>query len=277
MEKNRFSLTSLRFLVFSLIQHGQLIYQLTKRDVIGRYKGSVMGILWSVILPITMLSIYTFVFSSVFKARWPGQGDDESKMQFAIILFAGLVVYNLFAEIISKAPGLIISNVNYVKKIVFPLEILPVSVMLSALFNFCINVAVLLVAFLLFNGYLHWTVFWIPVIFLPLIVFTLGVSWFVASLSVYIRDIQQVIGVLLTVIMFLSPIFYPISALPERLKSFLLLNPLAFIIEQSRQVIVWGVMPDLLGLAYYMLMAILTMKLGFFWFQKTRKGFADVL
>lgn len=277
MGKNRFSLTSLRFLLFSLIQHGQLIYQLTKRDVIGRYKGSIMGILWSVILPIMMLSIYTFVFSSVFKARWPGQGEDESKMQFAIILFAGLIVYNLFAEVISKAPGLIISNVNYVKKVVFPLEILSVSVMLSALFNFCINVAVLLVAFLFFNGYLHWTVFWIPVIFLPLIVFTLGISWFVASLSVFMRDIQQVIGVLLTVTMFLSPIFYPVSAIPERLKFFLLFNPLAFIIEQSRQVIVWGRMPDLLGLTCYMLLAMLTMKLGFFWFQKTRKGFADVL
>jgi lipopolysaccharide transport system permease protein len=237
-----------------------------------------MGLLWSVVTPILMLTIYTLVFSAVFKAKWAvGPGIDESKVQFAIVLFAGLIVYNLFAEIIIKAPGLITSNVNYVKKIVFPLEILPISTVLSALFNFSISAIILLLAFIMFNGYLNWTVLWIPIVFLPLIILSLGLSWFVASLGVFIRDVNQIMGILLTIVMFLSPIFYPSSAIPAKLKPFLMINPLAFIIEQSRQVVVWGLRPDLLGLVYYTGIALFIMQLGFVWFQKTRKGFADVL
>jgi len=254
-----------------------LIYQMTKREVTGRYRGSVMGILWTFINPILMLSVYTFVFSVVFKARWGTGTLSESKSDFAVILFAGLLVHTLFAEALSRAPSLIIGNANYVKKVVFPLEILSISNLLSVLFHTFISIIVLLVAFAIFNGYLHWTVILMPLVLFPLVIFTLGLSWFLSSLGVYLRDVGQTISIIVTILMFLSPIFYPISALPKEFQSLIMLNPLTFIIEQSRDVLIWGKMPDFYGLAIYSVISIVIMWLCFVWFQKTRKGFADVL
>jgi lipopolysaccharide transport system permease protein len=250
---------------------------MTKREITGRYRGSVMGILWTFINPILMLSVYTFVFSVVFKARWGTGALSESKSDFAVILFAGLLVHTFFAEALSRAPTLIIGNANYVKKVVFPLEILSISNLLSVLFHTFISILVLLVAFIIFNGYLHWTVFLMPLVLFPLVVFTLGLSWFLSSLGVYLRDVGQTISIIVTILMFLSPIFYPISALPKEFQSLIMLNPLTFIIEQSRNVLIWGKMPDFYGLAIYSVISIVIMWLCFVWFQKTRKGFADVL
>lgn len=268
---------SIAALVRSLWRNRQLIAQMTTREVAGRYKGSALGLAWSFFNPVLMLIVYTFVFSEVFKARWGGSGGDESKTQFAVVLFVGLIVMGLFTEVLNRAPGLILSNVNYVKKVVFPIEILPVIAMGTALFHSLISLCVLLAAFTLFNGYLHWTVVFFPLVFFPLIVLSLGFTWMLASLGVFLRDVGQTIGIITTVLMFLSPVFYPVTAVPERFRPIIMANPLTFIIEQAREVLIWGHLPNWIGLGIYSLVAVVVGWMGYVWFQKTRKGFADVL
>ena len=269
--------TSLVALSKSFWRNRQLIIQMTKREVVGRYKGSAMGLTWSFFNPVFMLVVYTFVFSEIFKSRWGGVGGDDSKTQFAVVLFVGMIVLSLFSEVVNRAPGLILANVNYVKKVVFPIEILPVIAMGAALFHSLISLGVLLAAFALFNSYLHWTAVFIPLVLLPLVILTLGLSWILASLGVFLRDVGQTISIITTVLMFLSPVFYPITAVPERFRPFIMANPLTFIIEQAREVLIWGHLPDWTGLGIYTLAATVVAWIGYAWFQKTRKGFADVL
>jgi lipopolysaccharide transport system permease protein len=267
--------TSPKEMVASLWRNRSLVRALVQREVLGRYRGSFMGILWSFFNPVFMLVVYTFVFSVVFKARWSGGSD--SKTEFALILFAGLIVFNLFAECFNRAPGLILANVNYVKKVVFPLEILPWVALGSAMFHALISLGVWLIAYLILFGVPHITVLLLPLVILPLMLFIMGLTWGLASLGVYLRDVSQFIGILTTVLMFLSPIFYAASALPEKYRHLLLLNPLTPAIEQARDVLFWGKVPDISMLTVYLLVAALIAWLGFAWFQKTRKGFADVL
>lgn len=264
-----------REMVACLWRNRNLIKASVKRDVLGRYRGSVMGILWSFFNPLFMLAVYTVVFSVVFKARW-GAGSD-SKTEFALVLFAGLMMFSLFAECINRAPGLILSNVNYVKKVVYPLEILPAVTLLSAMFHALISLGVWLLAYCLFFGVPHTTALLLPFIVVPFVMFIMGLSWALASLGVYLRDVSQIIGVATSVLMFMSPIFYPVSALPENYRYLLYLNPLTPVIEMTRDVLYWGKMPDFQLLGIYWLATAFIAWLGFAWFQKTRKGFADVL
>ena len=259
----------------ALWRHRVLIWQLTRRDVVGRYRGSLLGLLWSFLNPIFMLAVYTFVFSVVFQARWGPAS--ESKVEFAAVLFAGMIVHSLFAECLNRAPGLILGNVNYVKKVVFPLEILPWVAMGSALFHAAISVLVLLIFFAWTQHYLYWTALLLPVLLLPLVLFTMGLTWFLAATGVFLRDVGQTTGVVTTALLFLSPVFYPVSALPEAYRPLIYLNPLTFMIEQARGILLWGTMPDWSGLGAYLIFGFLTAWAGLFWFQKTRRGFADVL
>jgi lipopolysaccharide transport system permease protein len=267
---------SINSLIVSLWRNRQLIVLMTKRDVIGRYKGSVMGVMWSLFNPLFLLVTYSFVFSVVFKARW-GVDRPESKSQFAMFLFVGMIVHSLFAETLNRAPGLILGNVSYVKKILFPLEILPVVAICAALFHALVGFFVFAVAFVLVNSYLQWTIVFLPLVILPLIVLTLGVAWGLASLGVFLRDAAQPIGLLMTVLLFASPVFYPITALPEYIRPWLMLNPLTFVIEQARAVLIIGKTPDWAGLVIYSLVSLVFSWIGYAWFQKTRKGFANVL
>jgi lipopolysaccharide transport system permease protein len=264
-----------REIAASLWRNRSLINVSIKREVVGRYRGSVMGILWSFFNPLFMLIVYTFVFSVVFKARW--SGGSESRTEFALVLFAGLLVFNLFSECINRAPGLIVGNQNYVKKVVFPLEILPWVGLGAALFHGAVSLGVWLVAYLIFFGLPHPTMLYLPLILLPFCLFIMGLSWALASLGVYLRDVGQFIGLLTTVLMFLSPIFYPASALPEPYRALLYMNPLTPVIELARDVLFWGKAPDFVMLGIYMVATSIIAWLGFAWFQKTRKGFADVL
>ncbi|WAR46590.1 ABC transporter permease [Methylomonas rapida] len=264
-----------REMVASLWRNRGLIKALIKREVIGRYRGSALGILWSFFNPVFMLLVYTFVFSVVFKARWSGGSD--SKTEFALVLFAGLTIFNLFAECFARSPSLILANVNYVKKVVFPLEILPWVSMGSALFHGLVNLLVWLIFYTLLFGMPHPEALLFPIIMAPLLLLTMGLSWFLAALGVYLRDIAQIIGLVTTTLMFLSPIFYPVSALPPKYQTFLLMNPLTPAIEQGRALLVWGTLPNWQMLAIYFLASLLIAWLGFAWFQKTRKGFADVI
>ena len=259
----------------SLWGNRALIRALVVRDVVGRYRGSILGVLWSLFHPLLMLAVYTFVFSVVFNARW-NTGSD-SKTEFALVLFAGLIVFNVFTECINRAPSLIVANANYVKKVIFPLEILPWVNMGAALFHAFVNLGVWLVFFTFLFGIPHLTVLWLPLVMLPLILFVMGLSWFLAALGVYLRDVGHITGIVTTVMMFLSPVFYPVSALPERFRGILHINPLTPAIEMARDVLMWGRHPDLRLLAVQFSLALLVSWLGFAWFQKTRKGFADVI
>jgi len=269
--------TDLLSLVRSLWQNRQIIVQMTKREVVGRYKGSAIGLAWSLLNPLFMLVVYTFVFSEIFKARWGGVGGDESKTQFAVVLFVGMIVLNLFSDVLNRAPGLILGNVNYVKKVVFPLEILPVVCLGTALFHSLVSLNVLMLALIIFNGVLHWTALFAPLVLLPLLILTLGLAWILASVGVFLRDVGQTIGIVVTVLMFLSPVFYPVTAVPEGFRPWIMANPLTFIIEQAREVLIWGHLPDGIGLGIYSLAATAVAWVGYVWFQKTRKGFSDVL
>ena len=261
--------------VRSLWANRQLIARMGQREIIGRYKGSAMGLAWSFITPLFMLAIYTFVFSVVFQARWGTS--EESKTQFAVVLFAGLIVHTLFSDVINRAPQLVLGNVNYVKKVVFPLEILPVVQLLSATFHALVSVAVLIAAQLVFQGSLPITALLLPVVLLPFLLLTLGLAWWLASLGVFVRDVGQTINLITSVMLFMSPVFFPVQSLPPALQPWMHLNPLTFVIEQVREVVVWGRLPDWRGLAVSSLPSIATAWLGIAWLQKTRKGFADVL
>lgn len=269
-------MSTLSFNFISSLQNNyQLIFRLIKREVIGRYRGSFLGLLWSFVTPVLMLAIYTFVFSFVFKARWGQEQSDQ--YEFALVLFTGLIVYNLFSECISLAPNLILNNVNYVKKVVFPLEILPWVSLGSSLFHAMTSFCVLL-SFLILSGHdFSFAALWIPIILFPFLLLIMGLSWLLASIGVFVRDIGQVIAMVLTVLLFMSPIFYPLSALPEQIQPFLLLNPITLIVEQVRAVLIWGLQPNWVHMGYYSLVSAFTAWAGWVWFNKTRKGFADVL
>ena len=262
-------------IALSLLRHYTLIKQMIKREVIGRYRGSFLGLLWSFVNPVLMLAIYTFVFGFVFKARW-GQ-DDTDKYQFALVLFTGLIIFNLFSECISRAPNLILANINYVKKVVFPLEILPWVALGATLFHAGINLFVLLIFLLALGQPFTWAMLYLPLILLPFLLLIMGLSWLLASIGVFIRDIGQFIGMAMTVLMFMSPIFYPLTALPDYIRPYLLLNPVTLIIEQVRNTLLWGLQPNWQALGVYSVIALVIACLGWFWFAKTRKGFADVL
>lgn len=265
------------YLLHSLYRNRDLILQMTKREVVGRYKGSVMGLAWSFFNPVLMLAVYTFVFSEVFNARWGSAVDAQRKGDFAIMLFVGMIVHGLFAECITRSPSVITSNINYVKKVVFPLEILPLVAFCASLFHSVIGLLVLMVAQLLINRTLPWTAVYYPLVALPLALGSMGFAWFLSSLGVFVRDVAQVTGIAATVLLFLSPVFFPVSALPDKYQFWMQLNPLTSIIEESRKVLVQGQSPDWAVLLAYAAISIAVAWAGFWWFQKTRKGFADVL
>lgn len=254
----------------------QLLMQMTSREVVGRYRGSAMGLGWSLFHPILLLMVYTFVFSVVFKARW-GVTVGETRFQFAMILFVGLIIHGLFAEVINRSPALIVANQNYVKKVVFPLELMPVISLGAALFHSAISIGVLLTAFFLTSGFVHWTALYLPLVLLPFLVLTLGLSWILASLGVFLRDVAQTVGIVTMLMMFMAPVVYPITAVPERFRPWLMANPVTFILEQARCVLIWGQHPDFRGLLVYLVVALVVAWAGYAWFQKTRPGFADVL
>lgn len=259
----------------TILKNRQLIWTLAKRDIASKYKGSFGGVLWSFLIPLLMLSVYTFVFSVVFKAKWNVNSD--SKTEFALILFTGLIFFNFFSECVSRAPNLITSNVNYVKKIVFPVEILPVVALCSAFYQLMVSALVWLLFDLAFFGLPPITVFQIILLLIPLIFLILGLSWFLSAIGVYIRDVSQVVGVLVTVMMFMSPIFYPITVVPESFRKLMLFNPLTFMVEEARSVMIFGVNLNWSMYLIHFILSLIIAMVGFHFFMKTKKGFADVI
>jgi lipopolysaccharide transport system permease protein len=256
-------------------QHRYLLMQLAWREVQVRYRGSWLGPLWSLLTPLLMLAVYTFVFSVIFKARW-GDGI-ESQTDTALALFGGLTAFGLFAETVGSAPTLILGNRNYVKRVVFPLEILPLARLLSNLlqagFAFCMFAAALIIL----RGAIPWTMLLLPVVILPLALLTLGCALFLASLGVFVRDIQQVVSLVVTMLMFMSAVFYPVSSLPPESQWAFKINPLVPIIEDVRRVCLVGSMPDWPSWLVTLLVSVLVAMAGLFWFMKSKNAFADVV
>lgn len=254
----------------------QLFLKLLKRDFAERYRGSYLGVLWSLLLPLLSLLVFTFFFGVIFQMRWAGQAGG-SLADFALALFVGLALYNFLAECLNRSPGLILAHPNYVKNVVFPLEMLPLVTVTSTLILLTVTLLVILLLQATLGDGLAWTVLLLPVVVLPLVLFMLGLSWFLASLGVYIRDIQQLIVPLVQLMMFMSPVFYPISALPDSFRPWLQLNPLALVIEQTRGIVLFGQPPAWTPYLYCLGAGLLVALLGVYWFARTRRGFADVL
>lgn len=253
-----------------------LLNQLVRRNIEGRYKGTMMGLVWMVVTPLVMLAVYTFVFGVVFKARW-GAGFGDSKAAFALIMFCGMAVFNIFSESVNGSVSIVSGNPNYVKKVVFPLELLPVSSVLSACFFGLIWIGILLLGIVLFFHKICFAAICLPLIFIPLVLFSCGLAWFVASLGVFVRDLAHAIGIILQVLYFMTPIFYSVEMVPENLRPILLLNPLTTIVQSARQVLILDQWPDWQMLGIVTLLSMAVFQLGYFWFMKTKRGFADVL
>ncbi len=263
-------------------RHRDLIIQLTRRELTQRYRSSYLGMLWTVINPLLMLMIYTFIFSTVFQAKWGTLHTSEGAASqgpgtFALTLFAGLIAFNVFAEVLNRAPVLILQAPNYVKKVVFPLEILPVVVLNVALVHSLISLGILMVGVTLGLGLISPMMALLPLAYLPLLLLCLGLGWFLASLGVYVHDTGHGVVFIVQVLFFMSPIFYPISAVPEHFRSILYLNPLTTIIDGFRRVLLWQ--QPLAWPAWSMLTvcAAVVAWLGYLWFMKTKGGFADVI
>ena len=259
----------------SLISNRALVYQLTRRNIQIRFRGTALGILWSLVTPILMLVMYTFVFGTILKVRWIQQ--QGGNLEFATILFSGLIVHTYFSECLQQSVDLITSNRQYVKKVVFPLTSLAWGAVLTSLFQAAISTAVLLLYLMLAQNTLHWTLIVVPFLFFPLMLIALGASWIIAATAGYLRDISQMIGLITLALLFVSPVFYPVSSLPEALQPLLYLNPITWVIEQVRGAILWGVLPDLVEYIKYTVIAFLVAWIGVVWFQRLRPGFSDVV
>lgn len=258
----------------------ELIGQMTRRGLHERYRGSVLGLLWAILTPLFTLLVYTFVFSVVLKSRFPDSPVDDglaSKADYALKLFCGLIVFQVFAEALTSSPGVILSHPNFVKKVVFPLEILPVSAVLTSLIQAGISLAILLAGIALFEQSFPLTALIYPVILVPLVMLALGLSWFLSSLGVFVRDITHGMIILSNLMFFLTPVFYDIGRLPEGLRGLMNLNPMAAIVLNARGTLMSGRMPDWTAMGIVTVMAFLLMQLGYAWFMKSKKWFADVI
>jgi lipopolysaccharide transport system permease protein len=263
-------------LVSNLWHYRDLLRQFTRREVEGRYRGSFLGVFWSFVNPLLLLLIYTFVFGIVFQARWP-ESRSTNLQEYALVLFCGITIFSIFGECMNRAPGLIVGVPNYVKKVVFPLEMLPVAALGAALFHALVSLVILLVANLLIAGAIHWTLILLPIVVLPLVFLCLGMTWFLASLGVFVRDSNYVIGLLVQMLFFTSAIFYSPKSIPEPFRSLQAFNPMVLIVENFRRIILWGTLPSWSGLALWLPITGLIMLLGYAWFMKTKKAFADVI
>jgi lipopolysaccharide transport system permease protein len=263
-------------LLRNLWQHRSLIGQFTRREIEGRYRSSLLGFGWSFVTPLTLLLIYTFVFGVVFRSRWPGARTDRLS-EFGLVLFAGLTAFNVFSECLLRASGLIVAVPNYVKRVVFPLEVLAVSVLGSALFHAGVSLAVLLGAQLVITGRIEPSIVRLPLVALPLVFLCLGLTWFLSSLGVFIRDLGYATGLSVQALFFLTPIFYSLDQVPESFRTAMRLNPLTLVVENFRNSIFGGTPPGWAELVLSVAASGTIMLFGYAWFMRTKKAFADVV
>lgn len=268
---------SLAFLmpIRGLTTHRTLIWRLIVREWQSKYRGALLGIAWAILTPLLMVGVYAFVFSYVFQPRWIVP--EGARTNFVILLYSGILIFGVFSECIGRAPNLILENASYVKKVVFPLGILPVVAMGGALFNFALGFAVMQAINVTLFGLPPITTLLLPVVLLPLILFTLGLSWILAALGVYNRDLRHVVVVIVSLILFLSPIFYSVSAFPAKYVALLSLNPMTWVLETSKQILFWGELPAWRPLLEAYFGSGLLALAGYLFFTWLRSGFADVI
>lgn len=253
----------------------QLVVRLTIREIEAQFRGSLLGKVWAAIVPLFMLSLYTFVFGVLLEVRWPGL--EGSTLQVALLYFSGLILFNFTFECLNRAPALLAEHVSYVKKVLFPLEILAWVVIGSALFRFLVGGTILLVFYLAIDGLPPPSALAVPVLVLPLALVAIGFTWFLSAIGVYIRDFRHAVIVLAPVTMFLTPIFFPLSRVPEHIRILFYLNPLTFIIESVRAALFLGAWPYWPALALYAAAAWAFAWAGRSWFMLVRGEFADVI
>jgi lipopolysaccharide transport system permease protein len=265
--------------VRAFVANRVLIFRLAKREIAARYQGSALGALWLVISPLLQLLIYTFVFSIVFRAKWdlPQTEQEQGRLVFAVVFFSGLIVYNIFAECVNRGPRLILENPNYVKRLVFPLEIMPWVSCVSALFNFLIGLCLLLVIYVIEFGVPPLTAIAAPLPLVPFVLMTIGIAYWLAATGVYLRDLGQVVGLVTMLMMFVTPIFYSVDQVPESFRVFIHLNPISSVLGQVRGCLFHGTWPSAVWLVSATAIGWAVMYGGYAWFEKTRKGFADVV
>ena len=254
-----------------------LLGQLVRRNLESRYKGSFLGMIWSFAQPLLMLSVYTFVFTFVLKSKFGIPLEEERTGAFAVIMFCGMTVFNIFSESIASCSVLIVGNQNFVKKVIFPLELLPIAQVISTMIFGLAWFLLLFVGVVVILRNVSVMMLLLPVMIVPLLLISCGCGFFVASLGVYIRDLPYVIGVLLQILFFMTPIFYPVKALPEKFRMVLYLNPLTEIVEQTRIIFLYGDKPNWLYIVILWVGSLILYHFGYLWFHKTKKGFADVL
>ena len=258
----------------SIYRNRDLLRSLVRREIEAKYRSSVLGKLWVFIYPLMMLAVYTFVFGGVFGSRWGDRGD---LTDFVPMLYCGLIVHAIFAETVGKAPSIIVNNPNYVKKVIFPLELLPVTSLFTAMFNAAVSFVFLMVMVLVVKQHLNWTLVFVPVVLLPLVLMAIGCAWVIAALGVFFRDIEQFIGILMSMLLFLSPVFYSSESAPPLARLLLKFNPLFYPIEDVRNVVMHGLLPNWSAWLLNMLLALLIAWAGFWVFERARPAFADVI
>ena len=252
----------------------ELVFSFAKRELSGRYKGSALGIAWAVLTPVVMIAIFTFIFAGIFGARF---GASSSHWDYALYLFCGLLPWSMFQESVQQSANTIVAHANLVKRVVFPLETLPAAQAFAALGNqLCATIA-LLIAIVVIRQNLQLTMLWLPVLLIPQLLFALGAAWLIASLGVFLRDIAQGITLLLMAWMYLTPIIYPEAIVPDNLRRLIEVNPFTPLVRSYRRVFLEGLAPDWRGLAYFTLVALIVFAIGYWWFARTRKNFADVI
>ncbi len=258
------------------VQNFGLLRQLIRREVKSKYLGSYLGILWNLITPLTMLVVYTFVFGVVFRARWENQ-QTENQAEFALALFAGLLLYNFFSECVNRSAYAIVSNVNYVKKVVFPLEILSVSQIVAALVPLAFSVGITVVGRIFVLGSFDWKIVLLPVLLIPMLFLILGLSWIVSAVSVFVRDMQQTISLLVMILGYLTPVFYPLSMVPEFFRNIMMFNPLTYFVSGGRNLLMYGLLPDPLGYAALFFGCYAFLLLALWFFRRVKGNFADII
>lgn len=261
-------------MVHELYQNRWLVWELVRREFSGRHGGAARGLFWAFAQPLVLLGIYTLAFGALLKTRWGTDGDTAS---YAFMVFAGLIVFNLFTECLTAAPRLITGNPNYVKKVIFPLELLPWVTALTALANALVGVFVFAIGHLLLYASLKPTLLLFPLALAALLPVLLGVGWLLAALGVVLRDLDQMARLFSHALLFLTPVFYSLEIVPDGLRPLMLLNPLTFIVEQFRRVLIVGQTPDLAGLALYLLLATCFGATALWFFRRLRPSFADLL
>lgn len=260
-----------------VVRNRNLMWNILKRNVASRYRGSALGFIWSFVHPLMMLAVYTFVFGIVFKARWGTDMLANNNAAFPLLMFCGMAVFNIFSESVNSSAGLVVGNPGFVKKVIFPLEVLPICNVLTSLIFGLAWFALLLVGGGIFLGTVSWTIILLPLTLVPVLLIAMGVSFWVASLGVYLRDIQQLVGIVTQVLFFMTPIFYPASIVPEKFRWILEINPLSIVVDQTRNLFLFGQVPDVYPMLILYAAAIAIFQLGLVWFSNTKKGFADVL